>query len=76
MTLKSSMENYQKIIKDIYLDLKDIDDVGKVANYIPELGEVSADKFGINMTTTDNKSFDIGNANEKFSIQSITHIWD
>ena len=74
MTLKLSMENYQKIIEDIYLDLKNIDDVGKVANYIPELGEVSADKFGINMTTIDNKSFDVGNANEKFSIQSISKI--
>jgi glutaminase len=74
MTLKASMENYQKIIEDIYLDLKNIDDVGKVADYIPELGEVSADKFGINMTTIDNKSFDVGNANEKFSIQSISKI--
>ena len=44
------MNNYKKIIVEIYLDLKNIDDVGKVANYIPELGNVSADNFGINIT--------------------------
>ncbi|MCL4130814.1 UNVERIFIED_CONTAM: hypothetical protein GTU68_053049 [Idotea baltica] len=68
------MEEYQKIIEDIYFDLKDIKDLGKVANYIPELGSVSPDNFGINITFTDRNSFGIGNANKKFSIQSISKI--
>ncbi|TXD50999.1 MULTISPECIES: glutaminase [unclassified Polaribacter] len=68
------MKNYKKIIEDIYLDLKNIDDLGKVANYIPELGNVSADNFGIHITTIDHKNFGVGNADDKFSIQSISKI--
>jgi glutaminase len=68
------MENYKKIIKDIYLDLKNIDDFGKVANYIPELGSVSDDNFGVHITTITHKHFGVGNATDKFSIQSIAKI--
>ena len=68
------MNNYQKIIDNIYQELKNIDDIGKVANYIPELGNVSADNFGINITTLDRKSFGVGDYNKKFSIQSISKI--
>ena len=65
------MNNYQKIIDNIYQELKNIDDIGKVANYIPELGNVSADNFGINITKLDRQSFGVGDYNKKFSIQSI-----
>jgi glutaminase len=68
------MKNYKKIIEDIYTDLKSIEDIGKVANYIPELSNISADNFGINITTIDKKSFGVGHFNEKFSIQSISKI--
>tara|TARA_R110001592_G_scaffold328250_1_gene609725 strand:- start:564 stop:1481 length:918 start_codon:yes stop_codon:yes gene_type:complete len=68
------MKNYQKIIEDIYTDLKQVDDIGKVANYIPELGNVSDKNFGINITTIDRKSYGIGDFEKKFSIQSISKI--
>ena len=62
------MNNYQKIIDNIYQELKNIGDIGKVANYIPELGNVSADNFGINITKLDRQSFGVGDYNKKFSI--------
>ena len=68
------MKNYQKIIEDIYVDVKNTDDSGKVANYIPELSDVSPDNFGINLTTINKKSFEIGHFDQKFSIQSISKI--
>ena len=68
------MKNYQKIITEIYTDLKNIDDTGKVANYIPELGNILPDNFGINITTIDKKSFGVGDFDTKFSIQSISKI--
>ena len=74
MKRKASMKNYQKIIEDIYIDVKNIDDAGKVANYIPELGTVSPDHFGINITTIDKNYFGIGDYEKKFSIQSISKI--
>lgn len=68
------METYQKIIEDIYTDVKNSRDSGKVASYIPELGTISPDNFGINLITIDKKSFGIGDYNKKFSIQSISKI--
>ena len=46
------MEDYKKIIEDIYFDVKNVDDLGKVANYIPELAHVSAHNFGIHLFIT------------------------
>ena len=68
------METYKKIIEDIYLELKNVDDIGKVANYIPELGNVNDKNFGIHITTIDKNSFGIGDHEKKFSIQSISKI--
>lgn len=68
------MKNYQNIIESIYSDLKNTNDIGKVANYIPELGTVSPTNFGINITTIDKQCFGVGDYNKKFSIQSISKI--
>jgi len=68
------MDTYKKIIEDIYLELKNVDDIGKVANYIPELGNVNAKNFGVHITTIDKNSFGIGDHEKKFSIQSISKI--
>lgn len=68
------MKNYQKIITEIYANVKNSNDTGKIANYIPELGTISPDNFGINLTTIDKKSFGIGDFDKKFSIQSISKL--
>ncbi|QTD38630.1 glutaminase [Polaribacter batillariae] len=68
------IKEYQKIITEIYSNIKNVEDIGKVANYIPELGSVSADNFGIHITKINNETFGIGNFEEKFSIQSISKI--
>jgi len=69
------MENYKKIIEDIYLELKNVDDTGEVANYISELATVSPDNFGVNITTTNKENFGVGDFNTKFSIQSISKVF-
>jgi len=68
------MENYKKIIKDIYLEVNKLPDTGTLANYIPRLALVDARNFGIHMTTTDKRSFGIGDFDKKFSIQSISKL--
>ncbi|MFT5958324.1 MAG: glutaminase [Polaribacter sp.] len=68
------MENYKKIIKDIYLEVKKMPDTGTLANYIPELALVDARNFGIHITNTDKLSFGIGDFDKKFSIQSISKL--
>lgn len=68
------MKNYKKIIEAIYLDVKDTDDMGEVANYIPELAKVNARNFGVYLTNLKQEGFGAGNYNEKFSIQSIAKL--
>ncbi len=67
--------DYQKIIDDLYLTYKNVDDKGKVASYIPELKKVSSNKFGINLFTLNNQSYGAGNYQEKLSIQSISKVF-
>ena len=66
--------DYTKIFSEIYQELEKIPDTGKIASYIPELGNVSPNKFGINLTTVDAQDYHFGDANEKFSIQSIAKV--
>ncbi len=63
---------YQQIIDNIYSSIKLEKNLGHTATYIPELAKVDSEKFGIHMTTIQNKEFGIGDRFTKFSIQSIT----
>lgn len=69
------MKNYQQILEDIAQEVQQYAHEGKQADYIPALAEVDPDKFGICLTTMSGKTFEIGDANEKFSIQSISKVF-
>ncbi|WP_372792274.1 glutaminase [Lutibacter sp.] len=66
--------NYKKIFIKIANELATFKDNGNVANYIPELGTVDPSKFGVHLTTINDKHFNFGDSNEKFSIQSISKV--
>lgn len=66
--------DYKKIITELYSEIKDIEDTGQLATYIPELAKVDPNNFGIHIMTKDNLEFGIGNYTEKFSIQSIAKV--
>lgn len=57
---------------DIYKESNLQPKIGKVASYIPELSEINPDKFGISLTTINGENFGIGDAEERFSIQSVS----
>ncbi len=48
---------------------------GTVADYIPKLASVPLEKFGMAVHTLDGKSFVVGDAQEHFSIQSISKVY-
>ncbi|WP_417455701.1 glutaminase [Kordiimonas sp.] len=48
---------------------------GKVADYIPALGSVPAGKFGMAVQLPDGSAFKTGDADEPFSIQSISKLF-
>jgi len=64
--------NYQQLIEDVYHEVESLKLKGSVAKYIPELAKIDANKFGISLVTTQGHIFNIGDTNEKFSIQSIS----
>ncbi len=66
--------NYKKLFSAISDELKNLEDKGKVASYIPELRNIDPDKFGIHLATIDNKNHGLGDYKEKFSIQSIAKV--
>lgn len=66
--------NYKEIIEEIYQKIKQIEDKGQLASYIPELNNVNPESFAIHLTTVEGDEFGIGNYEEKFSIQSIAKV--
>ncbi|MFV0173748.1 glutaminase A [Empedobacter falsenii] len=47
---------------------------GKVADYIPELGKMKADKIAFSVVDENGKVINVGDVNQKFTIQSISKI--
>lgn len=66
--------DYNNILIKINNSLEKVKNQGEVASYIPELSKVDPNKFGVHITTIDNQHFSIGDADEKFSIQSIAKV--
>jgi glutaminase len=69
------MPNLQHLLEDIYEELLPQLGCGKVADYIPELAKVNPRRFGIAVATVDGRRHCVGDANEPFSIQSISKIF-
>jgi len=66
--------NYQAILNQIHKDIQPDIGQGKVADYIPALADIDPAKFGMAIHTVDGQHAFIGDAAEKFSIQSISKI--
>jgi len=67
--------DYQKILNSIYNEVKLLENNGSIAEYIPELAKVDASKFGISLIDNKQNIYNVGNATENFSIQSITKVF-
>jgi glutaminase len=69
------MLDYHNILEEIVKDTKPLIGKGKVADYIPALAQVDPKKFGISVCKINGENYSIGDANEKFSIQSISKVF-
>ncbi len=67
--------NYQTILDTICAEVQPLLTRGKVANYIPELSKVPLARFGMALHCLDGQVFTVGDANEKFSLQSVTKLF-
>lgn len=66
--------SFKAIFTKVIQELEGVQNKGKVANYIPELGNVDPSKFGVHLTTINNQNYNSGDSSEKFSIQSISKV--
>lgn len=69
------MQDYQSILNEIYSQLKETENKGKVADYIPELAKMDKESLGIHLRTGPDESFAVGDYATKFSIQSISKVF-
>jgi glutaminase len=69
------MHDFQPILDDIAHELKPLLAEGRVADYIPRLACVPRGKFGMAVATIDGQVHSTGDANEAFSIQSISKVF-
>jgi glutaminase len=66
---------YQDILETIHQEIQPLLGQGQVADYIPELGRVPGDKFGMALVTLSGHTYTVGDAHEGFSIQSISKLF-
>src|SRR5690554_7431719 len=67
--------HYEELFQKIYKDLQQVNDSGSVANYIPELARVDPDQFGVHLSTITGENYLFGDAEKRFSIQSIAKVF-
>ncbi|MBL0373143.1 glutaminase [Rhizobium sp. KVB221] len=69
------MLEWEQLLASVYSDVAPYIGEGKVANYIPALAKVDPEKFGMAIVTLDGSVHQIGDANESFSIQSVSKVF-
>lgn len=67
--------DYQRILDTVHAEVQPLLRQGQVASYIPELSKVPLERFGMAVYCLDGRRFAVGDADEKFSLQSITKLF-
>lgn len=69
------MLDYRPILEQILGEVKPLCAAGKVADYIPRLAGVPREKLGMAVATLDGQVCSVGDANDAFSIQSLSKVY-
>lgn len=67
--------NYQAILENISKAVEPLRGQGKVADYIPALANVNPNKYAVCIDSIDGNLYALGDADERFSLQSITKVF-
>jgi glutaminase len=67
--------SFQDVLDEVVSDVSAYRGQGKVAAYIPALARVDAGKLGIAAVLGDGRSYAAGDADELFSIQSVSYVF-
>ena len=69
------MPEIEDALADLAAEIAARGDRGKVATYIPQLGKADPRKFGMAVATVDGRVIVAGDADEPFSIQSVSKVF-
>lgn len=69
-----AIADIQAFLDHLHQELRDLSS-GNLACYIPELAKADPNWFGISVVTVDGRSFDVGNVQQAFTIQSISKVF-
>ncbi len=72
---RAQQTDFAAVLKQIATEMQPLSGQGKVADYIPHLAKVPADRFGMALATLDGRLYSVGDAREAFSIQSISKVF-
>jgi len=67
--------NFDLILKDIQKEIQPLFKEGKVADYIPALATVNPKQFAMSIQLLDGTTYNIGDSQTQFSIQSISKVY-
>lgn len=67
--------DWVRILSEIADEVRPLVGQGQVADYIPTLAQVPRDRFGMVVRTVEGEVFSVGDAAERFSIQSISKVF-
>ncbi|MCU4174141.1 glutaminase [Marinilabiliaceae bacterium N1Y90] len=70
-----SNNSWQSILEEIKEEVAPLLSQGQVAAYIPELGRVDKNKFGMAVRLINGDLFEIGDSKTNFSVQSISKVF-
>jgi glutaminase len=69
------LSDYQHILATICNEVQPLLRQGRVAHYIPELAKVPPDHFGMAVYCLDGRTYRVGDADARFSLQSVTKLF-
>ena len=69
------MPDLEQVLAELAAEMSARPDRGEVATYIPQLGRVDPNRFGIAVATADGRLLTAGDAAEPFSIQSVSKVF-
>lgn len=67
-------QHYQTIIETIFHQIKNEENPGEVASYIPELANIDPDQFAVSIKLINEENYSYGDHQTRFSIQSISKV--
>jgi len=73
-TISTDNKITEKVLQDILDQNKHFATQGKVADYIPELGKMSANAIAFSVVDAQGKVINVGDTDKKFTMQSISKI--